>query len=106
MTPLDRSTSGIKLASLGSPGTIPDNIAEWLSETTARYDDIIGPLSSIFWLQGLEFLNELIDGPVYALEDEIVNPPQVFERLPRHLTKVTLSGQGCDTTVRFWTGDS
>ena len=84
---------------------MPGNIAEWLSETTARYDDIIGPLSSIFWLQGLEFLNELIDGPAYALEDEIVNPPQVFERLPRHLTKVALSGQDCDTTVCFWIGD-
>ena len=67
----------------GYPGEIPENIAEWLYPNAARYDYVIGPLSSIFWLQGVEFLNELIDDsdPAYVLQDEIRYLPHGSPRL-------------------------
>jgi hypothetical protein len=34
-------------------------------------DSIFGPISTIFWLQGVEFLNELVDDPGYALQNEV-----------------------------------
>lgn len=65
----------------GYPGQIPEEIVDCLYPDAARYDRIIGPISSIFWLQGVEFLTELIDDPGYALQDEVTYLPQGSPKL-------------------------
>ena len=41
----------------------------------------IGPLSSLFWLEGVEELEELIRDPAYILTDEYRSIPQGSPRL-------------------------
>lgn len=57
-------------SSHGYPGEIPQEIQDLLCEDSKKCDKVIGPLSSIFWLIGTEFLIELIDDPAYILEEE------------------------------------
>ncbi|CDM35780.1 unnamed protein product [Penicillium roqueforti FM164] len=55
----------------GYPGTIPEDIGEYIDSNSYRFDELIGPLSSIFWLAGLDELVDAINDPAIALEDEV-----------------------------------
>lgn len=68
-------------SALGYPGEIPPNIAELLYPGTEKYVSIIGPISGIFWLLGIEFFNELVDDPGYVLTDEVRYLPHGSPRL-------------------------
>ncbi|CAG8895747.1 unnamed protein product [Penicillium egyptiacum] len=51
---------------------IPADIQEWLDENGQRKTaQIIGPLRSLAWLEGLDELVQAIDHPAYVIEDEI-----------------------------------
>ncbi|KAJ5595121.1 uncharacterized protein N7459_001329 [Penicillium hispanicum] len=60
---------------LGYPGEIPEDITEHLYPTIETTIDLVGPLSSLFWLAGAERLCDLITDPAYSLKDEIVGIP-------------------------------
>ncbi|KAJ5961772.1 hypothetical protein N7501_006713 [Penicillium viridicatum] len=55
----------------GYPGEIPEEIGEYLDRNSYQLDELIGPLSSIFWLAGLDELVDAIYDPAIALEDEV-----------------------------------
>lgn len=58
------------------PGVIPESISEHLYEGIERFTLFIGPVSSLFWLAGVEELSELIGDPAYVLTDEYRSIPQ------------------------------
>ncbi|CAG8947592.1 unnamed protein product [Penicillium salamii] len=55
----------------GGPGEIPEEINEYLDDNSQQWDEWIGPLSSLFWLAGLDELVEAIADPAIALQDEV-----------------------------------
>ncbi|KAJ5497588.1 hypothetical protein N7463_009575 [Penicillium fimorum] len=55
----------------GYSGLIPQDIAEYIDSNCYRFDELIGPLSSIFWLAGLDELVDAVYDPAIALQDEI-----------------------------------
>ncbi|KAJ5970853.1 uncharacterized protein N7479_000771 [Penicillium vulpinum] len=55
----------------GYPGTIPEDILEYIDSNSYKFDELIGPLSSIFWLAGLDELVNAIYDPAIALQDEV-----------------------------------
>lgn len=60
---------------LGYPGEIPEDIAEYLYPTIEETVELIGPLSSLFWLAEAEQLCNLIADPAYSLKDEVMAIP-------------------------------
>ncbi|KAJ6143002.1 hypothetical protein N7471_002455 [Penicillium samsonianum] len=71
----------------GYPGTIPEDIGEYIDSNSYRFDELIGPLSSLFWLAGLDELVDAIYDPAIALQDEVrlipinVGVPWILEHL-------------------------
>jgi hypothetical protein len=92
----------------GYPGTIPEDIGEYIDSNSHRtqtyiyfwrklediftdlalgFDELIGPLSSLFWLAGLDELVDAIYDPAIALQDEVrliptnVGVPWILEHL-------------------------
>ncbi|CAG8395695.1 unnamed protein product [Penicillium salamii] len=76
---LDRSPTNLQKAGynpvwtsvLGYPGEIPEDIKEFICPEVEQGNYLVGQLSSIFWLKGVEFLNELIRDPGHKLQDDI-----------------------------------
>ncbi|KAJ6169404.1 hypothetical protein N7497_002247 [Penicillium chrysogenum] len=58
-------------AGIEFPGVIPEEISQYLYKDGEQVSLFIGPLSSLFWLEGVEELEELIRDPAYVLTDEI-----------------------------------
>ncbi|CAG8880330.1 unnamed protein product [Penicillium salamii] len=63
--------SPVWTSGLGYPGEIPEDIKEFICPEVEQGNYLVGQLSSIFWLKGVEFLNELIRDPGHKLQDEI-----------------------------------
>lgn len=63
-------------AGIEFPGDIPEEISQYLYEDGEQVSLFIGPLSSLFWLEGVEELEELIHDPAYILTDEYRSIPQ------------------------------
>jgi len=59
----------------GYPGPLPADIAEWIDPELGTSARFIGPMSSLFWLAGLDDLVAAIDNPDYTMCDEIINIP-------------------------------
>ncbi|CAG8176418.1 unnamed protein product [Penicillium salamii] len=55
----------------GYPREIPEEISEYLDGNSHQWDEWIGPLSSLFWLAGIDELVEAISDPAIALQDEV-----------------------------------
>jgi hypothetical protein len=68
-------------AGIEFPGVIPEEISQYLYEDGEQVSLFIGPLSSLFWLEGVEELEELIRDPAYVLTDEYRSIPQGSPRL-------------------------
>jgi hypothetical protein len=60
----------------GYPGPLPADIAEWIDPELGARARLIGPMSSLFWLAGLDDLVAAIDDPTYTMSDEVINIPQ------------------------------
>lgn len=58
-------------SALGYPGEIPEDIKEYICPEVEQGNYLVGQLSSIFWLKGVEFLNELIRDPGHKLQDDV-----------------------------------
>ncbi|OQE18917.1 hypothetical protein PENFLA_c020G05225 [Penicillium flavigenum] len=56
---------------LGYPGRILRIPPEDIDTDIYRYDELIGPLSSLFWLSGLDELVETVFDPAITLNDEV-----------------------------------
>ncbi|KAG0157453.1 Amino acid transporter, transmembrane [Penicillium digitatum] len=50
---------------------IPEEIEEYLDRNSYQFDELIGPLSSIFWLAGLDKLVDAMYDPSIVLQDEV-----------------------------------
>lgn len=59
----------------GYPGPLPADVAEWIDPELGTSSRFIGPMSSLFWLAGLDDLVDAIDNPTYTMSDEIINIP-------------------------------
>jgi hypothetical protein len=59
----------------GYPGPLPADIAEWIDPELGTSSRFIGPMSSLFWLAGLDDLVAAIDDPACTMSDEIINIP-------------------------------
>jgi hypothetical protein len=68
-------------AGIEFPGVIPEEISQYLYKDGEQVSLFIGPLSSLFWLEGVEELEELIRDPAYVLTDEYRSIPQGSPRL-------------------------
>ncbi|OQE18872.1 hypothetical protein PENFLA_c020G09509 [Penicillium flavigenum] len=53
---------------------IPEDIGEHMDANSYRFDEVIEPLSSLFWLAGLDELEAVFD-PAIALDDEVKTIP-------------------------------
>ncbi|KAJ5894901.1 hypothetical protein N7495_006592 [Penicillium taxi] len=61
---------------VGYPGLIPPDILELLEEDSHDHVQYIGPLSSLFWLGGLDELSKAALDSAYILEDETIRVPR------------------------------
>ena len=59
------------IAIVRRPISILANARGYFADLTLGFDELIGPLSSIFWLAGLDELVDAINDPAIALEDEV-----------------------------------
>lgn len=63
------------------PGVVSESISEFLYEGIEEVVQLIGPVSSLFWLAGVEELTDLVDDPAYTLTDEYRSVPHGPPRL-------------------------
>ncbi|KAJ5483103.1 hypothetical protein N7539_006549 [Penicillium diatomitis] len=61
----------------GYPGPIPDDIAAFINpdEQWNKTLRLVGPMSSLFWLAGLDDFVTAIDSPEFTMRDEVVPIP-------------------------------
>ncbi|EPS27045.1 hypothetical protein PDE_01986 [Penicillium oxalicum 114-2] len=61
----------------GYPGPLPDDIAEVFDPEDPRdkVPRLVGPMSSLFWLAGLDDLVAAIDSPEFTMQDQVIRIP-------------------------------
>lgn len=61
----------------GYPGPLPEDIREYIDPDDGwnRTLRLVGPMSSLFWLAGLDDLVDAIDSPEFTIHDEVICIP-------------------------------
>lgn len=81
----------------------------YFADLTLGFDELIGPLSSIFWLAGLDELVDAINDPTIALQDEVRGVQWILEhlfeeeKLPASLYDELEYSRGVKSSAKSWT---
>ena len=60
----------------GYPGPLPEDFSEWIDPEGDNHTiRLLGPMSSLFWLAGLDDLVQAIDSPEFTARDEVICIP-------------------------------